>query len=115
MLAFYQQLLGLEVVRTFDVMETSGVRLHFLRIGDSHLKILEMRDPPAASNPPEGVHGATGFRYFTLWVESLDAVLERVEPAGGRLAAPVMEYGESRVALIEDPEGNWVEVVQGEP
>ena len=109
-LRFYRDTLGLDHIADVDM--PAGV-MHRLQWGTSLVKLNRPHQPPAAANPPGGIATATGLRYFTLTVPDLDAMVARSE-AGGY--ATVIARREVRpgvvIAMVEDPDGNWVEFLQ---
>jgi catechol 2,3-dioxygenase-like lactoylglutathione lyase family enzyme len=110
-LAFYTDVLGLEHRGTIPV---PGGTIHRLGWGDSELKLVATSRVPAAGNPPGGPRGATGIRYVTLNVELvalLDDVVARCEAAGATVPVARTEAPGVVWAMVEDPEGNWVELV----
>jgi lactoylglutathione lyase len=67
-------------------------------------------DPSAAVDP---VMDAIGWRYVTFQVADLIAEHPAILAGGGREArGPFTFGGATRVALVRDPDGNWIEVVQ---
>lgn len=113
LLAFYGEFLGLPEVRQLDLSDSAGVVLHFLQAGSSHVKIVAPKNAPAAENPPGGLVGATGIRYVTMPVTSLDEIVAGLAAAGGEMLQPMIDFEGMRVAIIADPEGNAVELVEG--
>jgi catechol 2,3-dioxygenase-like lactoylglutathione lyase family enzyme len=110
-LRFYRDTLGLEHVADIDAL--NGGVMHRLRWGSSVVKLTRPNVLPEATNPPGGFVGGTGIRYFTLSVADLDAVVARCEAAGYTTALPRTEARPGVViAVIEDAEGNWVELLQ---
>jgi predicted enzyme related to lactoylglutathione lyase len=111
MAAFYGDVLGLEEVDGFDF--TGGSMRRFLH-GDAIVKLVSTAAPPETSNPPNGpAGGAAGLRYLSVAVDDLDATLARCEEAGGPVPVPKMEFRPGvLIAMVEDPDGNWVELVQ---
>ena len=108
--AFYGQVLGLPEA---EPLAPPGVgRMRRFIQGDSTLKILEPFDPPAPLAPAPFT-AATGIRYLTLTVDDLDAALSRCAEAGAPLRiAPVDVRPGVRAAIVEDPDGNAVELMQ---
>jgi predicted enzyme related to lactoylglutathione lyase len=53
-----------------------------------------------------------GWNRFQLQVEDLDAVIERLRTAGARLRGEVVQGNGGRQALVEDPSGNVVELLE---
>ncbi|MGV8995796.1 MAG: VOC family protein [Parvibaculaceae bacterium] len=114
MLAFYKDVLGLR--HEGDVaMEASGIKvMHRLWFGDSLIKlVVPMREPKA---PPAlgGIPGSTGYRYWTMTISNIAEVLDDVAKAGHKVIRPRTEIRPGiAIAIIEDPDGNWVEFLEG--
>lgn len=67
------------------------------------------RDP----HPPGGLIGATGYRYWTITVDNIEEAVKACEDAGYKITVPVTEFRPGvTISMIEDPDGNWVELVQ---
>lgn len=110
-LAFYRDLLGLEVQGEMP-MPGGGV-MHRLLCGSSLIKIVVNGRQPAASAPPGGIGGATGYRYWTISVSNLDALVKSCGDAGHKVVVPATEIRPGiRIAMVEDPDGNWVEFLE---
>jgi catechol 2,3-dioxygenase-like lactoylglutathione lyase family enzyme len=109
-LRFYRDTLGLEHVA--DIESATGV-MHRLQWGSSLVKLNRPNAAPAATNPADGLRGGTGIRYFTLTVDDLDNMVARSEAGGYKTTIPRTEVRPGVViAMVEDPEGNWVEFLQ---
>ncbi|MDX1385542.1 MAG: VOC family protein, partial [Thermoanaerobaculia bacterium] len=68
---------------------------------------------PAADAPPGGIAGAHGYRYWTISVSNLDELAAACEAAGYKLAITPREIRPGiKIAMIEDPDGNWVELLE---
>ena len=110
-LAFWRDTLGLEHVA--DVTSLTGP-MHRLRWGTSLVKLTRPEEAPEGANPPGGLFTASGIRYITLTVPDVSGMLARTSAAGYRT---VVEKKEVRpgvvIAIVEDPEGNWVEFIEG--
>ncbi len=110
-LAFYRDTLGLEVEGEMP-MPGGGV-MHRLRCGTSLIKIVVNGRQPAATAPPGGIGGATGYRYWTMSVSNLEEIVKACSDAGYKVAIPVTEVRPGvRIAMVEDPDGNWVEFLE---
>ena len=111
MAAFYGDVLGLEEIDGFDF---GGGSMRRFAHGDAIVKLVSMGTPPETSNPPLGpAGGASGMRYLSVAVDDLDAALERCAAAGGPVPVPKMEFRPGvNIAMVEDPEGTWVELVE---
>ena len=108
---FYGDVLGLEHVGELEFI--AGTMQRYAS-GDGVVKLVALSTPPSGSNPPNGVMGdAAGLRYLTVIVDDLDAALARVEGAGCAVPVPKMEFEPGVwIAIVEDPEGTWVELVE---
>ncbi len=110
-LKFYRDTLG------FDFQEESdmggGMLMQRLLCGTSLIKLVSFAETPAVANPVGGINTATGYRYWTITVTNLNELAAECKPAGYNDA---MEPREIRpgvsIAMVEDPDGNWVEFLQ---
>ena len=111
-LRFYRDTLGLEHV--MDTPLPMGGTMHRLLCGTTLIKLVHLDDMPEAANPPGGLPAATGLRYFTVTVANMQDVLDDCEAGGYNV---VWKKREARpgvfVGMVEDPEGNWVELLEG--
>jgi predicted enzyme related to lactoylglutathione lyase len=76
--------------------------------------LLRFEEAPSLANPPGGMMGgATGLRYLSLQVDDVTQGVERCVAAGCDVPIPTFEFQPGlQVAIVEDPEGNWVELTQ---
>ena len=108
MVSFYRDVLGFEDTGTMKLPD--GSTMHRLLCGTSLIKLVVPRELPAASAPPGGIQGATGYRYWTISVSNLDAVTDRCVQEGRRVVVAPREIRAGvRISIVEDPDGNWVE------
>lgn len=108
-LPFYRDVLGLPYSGSAPI---PGGVVHRLACGTSSLKLVVTDRPPRATAAPGGLGGATGYRYCTLSVANLDDVLAACEAGGHRVRfGPTELPGGARIAMVEDPDGNWVELL----
>ncbi len=109
MLAFYREVLGLKYQQA---MPLSGGRegvMHRMLCGDSLIKLVVVPEVPAAS-PPGGIGGASGYRYWTMTVSNLAEMVSACAAAGAKVVIADREVRPGvRIAMVEDPDGNWVE------
>ena len=111
MLDFYQDTLGLPVEGVVEMPR--GGKMTRLKIGDTVLKLVTHGQTPEAKNPPNGLLGATGIRYFTITVSNLVAATQSCKDAGYKVPlGPLVSRPGVNIAMIEDPDGNWVELLQ---
>ncbi|AVP71412.1 VOC family protein [Prescottella equi] len=108
---FYRDTFALDVLeaRPFTV----GV-VHRLGRGDAMVKIMVPADPPAAPEPArEQFWDRAGLQYFALWVDDLDAAAVRCTRAGGVVVnGPLDVRPGLRSAVVRDPDGNVIEVME---
>ena len=116
-LAFYCGLLGLEHVMDMPMPGTvagSGT-MHRVQAGATTLKFVSLNEKPK-TNVPGGPGTATGIRYLTIWVRNLDEMLEVCRAAGHKVALEKTTVRPGiTICMIEDPDGNWVELLQNDP
>ncbi|MCB1645011.1 MAG: VOC family protein [Pseudomonadales bacterium] len=111
MLAFYNEVLGLEVEGVIDM--PTGAQMTRLKCGTTVIKLMVNPKAPPAANPPGGIGGGTGMRYFTISVDNLDAATEECAAAGRKVVVKPNEIRPGvKISIIEDPDGNWVELLQ---
>lgn len=112
MTAFYGETLGLDHVGEFKV--GGGTVMQRYQCGDSVVKVLVLPGEAPAAAAPGGINGATGYRYFTITVADINASVAACEAAGATIAVPVTELRPGiTIAMVEDPDGNWVELLAG--
>ena len=110
-LPFYRDVLGLELLFDFDL--PTGSHMWQLAVGECVVKLVSHTSTPEAANPPGGSAGGTGLRYWTMGVDDIDAAIAPCEAAGAPIPLPVTELMRGiRIAMIEDPEGNVVELLE---
>jgi catechol 2,3-dioxygenase-like lactoylglutathione lyase family enzyme len=111
MTAFYRDTLGLPLEGVIDM--PGGMKMTRLVCGTTIIKIVVLAETPEAGNPPGGLAGARGIRYFTISVDNLEECVDECRAAGYRVAvAPREARPGITIAIIEDPDGNWVELLQ---
>lgn len=113
-LGFYRDLLGL--VHEGDMPMPGlggGGTMHRLRCGESLIKLVKFDAVPEDGAPRGGVDAATGFRYMTMHVTNLEALVAACKDAKVKVAVPIREIRAGvRIAIVTDPDGNLVEFVQ---
>ena len=110
MLAFYRDVLGLAYAREMPM--PGGGTMHQLMCGDSMIKLVISASVPAKA-APGGLAGASGYRYWTITVRNITELLASCAAAGHKVAVPERELRPGmRIAMVEDPDGNWVEFLQ---
>lgn len=112
MMRFYADALGLPLDSSFPVPGI-GIR-HKFRFGTNSIKLIELDQPidvaPSAGPP----WAANGLRYWTGHVLDLSTALEQIRAHGGTVVVDVQEPKPGiRYAIVADPDGNGIELVQG--
>ncbi len=111
MTTFYRDTLGLPQEAILDM--PGGTTMTRLICGTTIVKLLSHSQTPEAANPPGGISGATGIRYFTITVDNLEEITKACEVAGYKIAVSPREIRPGiTISMIEDPDGNWVELLQ---
>lgn len=111
MLAFYRDTLGL-YHEGHNPVPGGGV-MHRLWAAETMMKLVAPEPAPSESNPAGGLRQATGLRYFTFTVSNLDDVFAACLRAGAPVVvAPTTVAPSTRIALVEDPDGNHVEFLE---
>ena len=110
-LAFYRDTLGFK--HEGDMPMGGGTTMHRLLCGTSLIKLLSPGTKPPAEAAPGGIQGATGYRYWTISVSNLDDLVKECEAKGYNVPVQPREIRPGvRIAMVEDPDGNWVEFLQ---
>ena len=111
LLAFYRDLLGLPLEGVIP-MPTGGT-MHRLKAGESVIKIVQLDREPAADAVPGGIPAATGYRYWTMTVSNLQEMVAECQEAGYNVVVPPKDVRPGvTIAIVADPDGNWVEFLQ---
>lgn len=111
-MAFYCGLLGFEHVGDMAMPIGGGGTMHRVEAGGTLLKLIEFGDTPPPT-PGGGMTGGLGFRYLTFIVSNLDEIVSACGDADVPTAVPISEIRPGvRIAMVEDPDGNWVEFVE---
>jgi catechol 2,3-dioxygenase-like lactoylglutathione lyase family enzyme len=123
-LAFYRDVLGFVVVSSIHTPEETAVGSGFAESGytvirlqlptGERLKLFQPDEPPARHGRSARPLAGAGFAYLTLIVADIRAVLDRVADHGfpARVPAPFTLRDNVLVALVDDPDGNVIELVQ---
>jgi predicted enzyme related to lactoylglutathione lyase len=110
-LPFYRDVLGLKLL--FDLDLPTGSHMWQFAVGECVVKLVSHKTTPDAANPPGGSAGATGLRYWTMGVDDIDSAIAPCQAAGASIPLPVTQLMPGiRIAMIEDPEGNVVELLE---
>jgi len=111
MFAFYRDVLGLP--HQGDMKMPFGGTMHRMLAGTSVIKIVVPDKDPGHPPAPGGLAGGRGYRYYTISVSNLDEIVETAQRAGAKVAMPRTKVRPGvEIAMVEDPDGNWVELLE---
>jgi catechol 2,3-dioxygenase-like lactoylglutathione lyase family enzyme len=111
MLRFYHDILGLPIVGEITFPNFSV--LNKLQCGTNLIKILVLNSEAEFENIRGGYARATGYRYCTLNINNLDETLAHCQAKDVDVVFDAMELRAGvRVAMIEDPDGNTIELFE---
>ncbi len=111
MLAFYRDLVGLDYQA--ETPMPGGGTMHRLLCGTSLIKLVTPSGLTDIEAPPGGFSGASGYRYWTISVSNLDAIVATCTDADVPVHIPPTEVRPGvRIAIVEDPDGNWLEFIE---
>lgn len=107
MLAFYRDVLGFKYLREMPM--PGGGLMHQMLCGDSMIKLVVLDKVPASA-APGGPQGGGGYRYWTMTVSNLAELVQACADAGHKVVMKERELRPGvKIAMVEDPDGNWVE------
>ena len=111
MLRFYRDTLGLKPGGDMEI--PGGGQMIRLLCGTTVLKLVVNGQPPEQPAVPGGISGAAGYRYWTISVDNLQESVQECRDAGYNIAMEPQEIREGvTFTVIEDPDGNWVELLE---
>ncbi len=111
MMAFYEKTLGLPFEGSMPM--PGGGTMHRFKAGDSVIKIISLEPQAPVVAAPGGIRGATGYRYWTITVSNLSDCIEKADAAGTKIIVRSQEVRPGiTIAILTDPDGNWVELLQ---
>ncbi len=121
-ISFYRDALGMEVTGRRDrnggtIESLVGyspcvLKAANLAIGDgTTLELLQYLEPPPAERPTEE-RAVLGGSHVAFDVEDIQGVFQRLLSHGARKLNPPVESAPGRwVCYLQDPDGNWVELI----
>ena len=129
---WYTDVVGFQKVTEFDVPGDFAKRagltnslpahIHVLALGDgpgaTKIKLMQFKTSPGARIDQTYFHSTYGFRYLTIFVKDMPTAVARAAKHG---AKPIAEgphaipesiaQGGIQLAVLRDPDGNFVELV----
>ncbi len=111
-LEFYRDLLSLPVVSEVTTSLIGQGRMVQLKYGPSLIKLVKLEKTPPRRGPT-GIDTNLGYRYITLLVSDIAAIMTRIEQDDIPIVMPVTQHGKgTTIAMVQDPDGNIIEFVQ---
>ena len=113
MTRFYRDVLEFELVGEFPTRASPDGLVREFRCGASIIKLLSYGT--RETSEPQRVRGlrVPGYRYWIMRVNNIEEIIARCEGFGFPMMAPLKEIAAGiRVALVEDPDGNWIEFME---
>lgn len=109
-LKFYQELFDLKLSRTKELAD-KGATLYFLK--DNHSDV-EIELTYNHETPDGGYTKGTGFGHFAFETDSMDAFTEKLHAFGLDYTREpfFLSAAGSKIAFVEDPDGNAVEIIE---
>ena len=107
MLEFYGDVLGLKPLPTFGM--PGGSQMSRFQVGTSEIKLTGAT--PGRQDKSGAVRDTTGLRVFTFFFPDEAALTARFTAHGYAAPAFRAREGGTRGAMVLDPDGQWVELV----
>ena len=106
---FYTGLLGFVVDHEMLIPE-SGLRIVFLRLGDTTLEMFGV--DRVQGSMISDVNEVVGYKHICLLADSVDDEYERLSRAGVPFRIPPTTVQTVRIAFFKDPDGMDIELIQ---
>jgi catechol 2,3-dioxygenase-like lactoylglutathione lyase family enzyme len=121
-LAFYRDLLGLEVAVEFrwpagtevadriTGLNGSSARVAVLKAGNAMIELFQYESPPSKRGDPDRPVSDQGITHIALDVTDVDAEYERLQASGVKFHSPPQDFGVVKATYARDPDGNVIEL-----
>ncbi len=109
-LKFYTEILGFKLQWRRKVDRTPLEEIAFLELGDSLVEMFSVKGPAPVSKEPWQI----GCRRIALVVEDVVKVVEYLQSKGVEIVGNLADVEKSKRAIIKDPDGLPIELVQRE-
>ena len=108
--SFYREILALQEEKPEKLALLNGESKYTFTSGKTQIKFWK----GASDNLPKhtgNITDALGFRYFTFIVADVDAASAKLQERGAKIVIKPVDFGKiARIMMIEDPDGNWIEL-----
>ena len=124
---FYTKGLGFSEIQGFDVPPDVGrdsgladnypFHVHVLVLGQdkdaTRVKLMQFKGVSSKAVDHDFIHSSLGMSYTTIWVKDITSAVARAEKYGAkpRAKGPIALPGDLYLAVVDDPDGNIVELV----
>lgn len=120
---FYRKVVGLNVVATRERegwpisqvvgYENSRIKVALLGKGDGHLVELIQYIHPTGSERPSNERNTLGATHLAFDVEDIGQTYQHLISQGAQSLNPPVEVAPGRtVCYLQDPDGNWIELIE---
>ena len=107
--AFYRDIVGFE--EGFDMLPAFAM----VRRGDLALWLAGPASSAARPMPDGRAPGPGGWNRFVVEVDDLDAIVARLREAGAAFRNDIVKGPGGRQILVDDPDGNPIELFEARP
>lgn len=122
-LAFYHELLGMEVIFDSDVpaneplsnvvgMKNATGRVAWLRAGDTMIELWQWDEPSGRPLPPDYVPADKGVTHYAFEVDDVDALYKKVVAAGFHANIEPQDLGLHKTTYIKGPDNEIIEILE---
>ncbi len=122
-LAFYRDLLGMELIFDSDVADAADLsavvgmaeargRVVWLRVGDTMLELWQWDHPAGRPLPPDYRPADRGVTHFALEVDDVDALYQQVIEAGFAANTRPRDLGLHKTTYIRGPDDEIIEILE---
>jgi catechol 2,3-dioxygenase-like lactoylglutathione lyase family enzyme len=124
---FYTEAIGLKEIQGFSAPAELGRKIglvdnHPINVrvfvtdeieGATRIKLMSFPDAGGKVPDRSYIHTTLGINYLTLFVNDMDEALERLKKADAKLLGetPVSLGGKTQLAIVRDPDGNFIELI----
>ena len=120
---FYRDVIGLKVIKTFErtggpISQVVGydetrLKITTLGTGEGHvLELIQYVNPPPSERPTQE-RNVLGASHLSFLVEDIQKTFESLVSRGARKLNPPVDVQTGRTAsYLQDPDGNWLELVE---
>jgi catechol 2,3-dioxygenase-like lactoylglutathione lyase family enzyme len=121
--AFYRDVLGLSVISEYERVgpgidqvigyEQAHLKSAILDLGGGHiLELIEYLRPPSEERQTEE-RSTIGATHLAFLVDDIQSVYTKLSEGGATVLNPPAELAPGRVACyLQDPDGNWLELME---